>query len=115
MLDRPAGIVAGLSIASLGIGATFVTAFASSLADAEPDEAGLRSAIVGTFHELGGALGVAVLATAAGTGLTAATVDADDFTRAFAVGSIAAGVGVLFALVLVPAVKRPAMDGGHGH
>jgi hypothetical protein len=59
-------MVTGLSIAALGIGATFVTAFTASLADAGPAEGGLRSALVNTFHELGGAAGVAVLSSAAG-------------------------------------------------
>jgi EmrB/QacA subfamily drug resistance transporter len=112
---QPVGVVAGLSVAALGIGATFVTAFTSSLADATPDESGLRSAIVGTFHELGGALGVAVLSTAAGAALTATSVTADDFSHAFTVGAISAGVGVLLAALLVPAVKRHGGAGGHGH
>jgi EmrB/QacA subfamily drug resistance transporter len=114
-LDRAAGIVVGLAVAALGIGAAFVTAFTSSLADAGEQESGLRSAIVGTFHELGGALGVAVLATAAGAGLTAARVGTDDFHRAFTVGAVAAVAGVLLAAVLVPAVRRPSGHGGHGH
>jgi EmrB/QacA subfamily drug resistance transporter len=113
--DRPAGVVGGLAVAALGIGATFVTAFTSSLADAAPDESGLRSAVVGTFHELGGALGVAVLATAAGRALTAGRVAASDFASPFTVGTVAAGVSVIIAAVLVPAVKRPAGAGGHGH
>jgi EmrB/QacA subfamily drug resistance transporter len=111
----PLGIVLGLSLASLGIGATFVTAFTSALADAEQEESGLRSAIVGTFHELGGALGVAALATAAGAGLTATRVDPDDFTRAFTVGAVAGVIGVVLAAVLVPAVKPPAGHAGAGH
>ena len=112
---QPAGIVTGLSLAALGIGATFVTAFTSSLADASPEESGLRSAIVGTFHELGGALGVAVLSAAAGSALTARLVAANDFFRAFAVGTIAALVAVPLAGLLVPAVRKPAAAGGHGH
>ncbi len=111
----PAGIVTGLSLAALGIGATFVTAFTSSLADASPEESGLRSAIVGTFHELGGALGVAVLSAAAGSALTAHLVAANDFFRAFAVGTIVALVAVPLAGLLVPAVRKPAAAGGHGH
>ena len=112
---QPAGIITGFSLASLGIGATFVTAFTSSLADASPEESGLRSAIVGTFHELGGALGVAGLATAAGSALTARLVIADDFFRAFAVGTITALIAIPIAGLLVPAVRKPAAAGGHGH
>jgi hypothetical protein len=53
-------MVTGLSIAALGIGATFVTAFTASLTDAAPAEGGLRSALVNTFHELGGPVGAGV-------------------------------------------------------
>jgi EmrB/QacA subfamily drug resistance transporter len=111
----PVGVVVGLSVASLGIGATFVTAFTASLADAGPDESGLRSAIVGTFHEFGGALGVAALATAAGTALTASRVQGDDFTRAFTIGTVCAMVAVLVSAVLVPTVTRAGEVSGHGH
>ena len=103
---QPAAMVTGLSIASLGIGATFVTAFAASLSDAAPAEAGLRSALVNTFHELGGAAGVAVLSSAAGAGLAAARLASHDFIRAFTVGTVIAAVAVVTAAVLVPAVRR---------
>ncbi len=103
---QPAAMVAGLSIAALGIGATFVTAFTASLTDAAPAEAGLRSALVNTFHELGGAAGVAVLSSAAGAGLVAARLASHDFTRAFTVGAAAAAAALATAAVLVPAVRR---------
>src|SRR6266568_4189670 len=74
---QPAVMVTGLSIATLGIGATFVTAFTASLTDAGSAQAGLRSALVNTFHELGGAAGVAVLSSAAGAGLVTAHLSRD--------------------------------------
>jgi hypothetical protein len=108
---QPAEIVTGLSIATLGIGATFVTAFTASLTDAGPAEAGLRSALVNTFHELGGAAGVAVLSSAAGAGLAAAHLASHDFARAFAMGAAGAAVSVAIAAALVPAVlRKPASD-----
>jgi len=108
---QPAAMVAGLSIAALGIGATFVTAFTASLADAGPDEGGLRSALVSTFHELGGAAGVAVLSSAAGAGLVAAQLAGHDFARAFTVGAAGAAAAVAIAAALVPAVlRKPAGD-----
>jgi len=103
---QPAAMVAGLSIAALGIGASFVTAFTASLTDAAPAEAGLRSALVNTFHELGGAAGVAVLSSAAGAGLLTARLASHDFTHAFTVGAVIAAVAVATAAVLVPAVRR---------
>jgi hypothetical protein len=105
-------MVAGLSIASLGIGATFVTAFTASLTDAGDAEAGLRSALVNTFHELGGAAGVAVLSSAAGAGLVAARLASDDFTRAFTVGAVIAAVAVTAAAALVPAVRPKPPSAG---
>ena len=103
---QPAAMVAGLSIAALGIGATFVTAFTASLTDADPAEGGLRSALVNTFHELGGAAGVAVLSSAAGAGLVMAQFSSHDFAGAFAVGAACAAVALAIAAALVPAVLR---------
>jgi EmrB/QacA subfamily drug resistance transporter len=108
-------LVVGLAVAALGIGATFVTAFTSSLAGARAGEAGLRSAIVNTFHELGGAFGVAALSTAAGSGLVAGQLDPAGFHRAFVVGCVAALASVLATVVLVPSVTRSAESGPHGH
>jgi MFS family permease len=102
---QPAQMVTGLSIAALGIGATFVTAFTASLTDAGPAEGGLRSALVNTFHELGGAAGVAVLSSAAGAGLVAAHLGSHDFARAFTVGAACAVVSMAMAVALVPAVR----------
>ena len=108
---QPVAMVTGLSIAALGIGATFVTAFTASLTDAAPAEGGLRSALVNTFHELGGAAGVAVLSSAAGAGLVTAHLASHDFARAFTVGAAGAAVSVAIAAALVPAVlRKPAGD-----
>ena len=107
---QPALMVTGLSIAALGIGATFVTAFTASLTDAGPAEGGLRSALVNTFHELGGAAGVAVLSSAAGAGLVTAHLGTHDFARAFAVGAACAVASLAIAVALVPAV-RPHRQG----
>jgi EmrB/QacA subfamily drug resistance transporter len=107
----PVGLVAGLAVAALGIGATFVTAFTVALADADPSVAGLRSAIVTTFHELGGAFGVAVLSSAAGAALTASHPLAHDFTTAYTVAAVAAAVSAVIAAVLVPRVTRSSTIG----
>jgi hypothetical protein len=102
---QPALMVTGMSIAALGIGATFVTAFTASLTDADPAEGGLRSALVNTFHELGGAAGVAVLSSATGAGLVTAHLGSHDFARAFAAGAVCAAGSLAIAAALVPAVR----------
>lgn len=105
--------VLGLSVSAVGIGATFVTAFTTALSEAPQAEAGLRSALVNTFHELGGAAGVAVLSTVAGSALVAA--DVRGFTRALTVGAVIAGAAVLVAAGLVPTVLRKAGPGAPAH
>lgn len=103
----PTGLVLGLSLAALGIGPTFVTAFTSALVSADPGTAGLRSALVSTFHELGGAIGVAVLSTIVGSALTAHDPAATDFAPGFTVGSIAALIAAAVAALLIRSPARP--------
>jgi sugar phosphate permease len=69
------------------------------------DEGGLRSALVNTFHELGGAAGVAVLSSAAGAGLVTAHLGSHDFARAFTVAAACAVASLAIAVALVPAVR----------
>jgi EmrB/QacA subfamily drug resistance transporter len=111
----PAQLVTGLSIAALGIGGCFVTAFTASLTDAPAAEGGLRSALVNTFHELGGAAGVAVASTIAGTALVAAHPAAAAFRGAFAAGAACAAAAAVIAAVLVPPVQRDASAGRPVH
>ena len=111
----PAQAVTGMSVASLGIGSCFVTAFTASLADAPAAEGGLRSAIVNTFHELGGAAGVAVLSTVAGAAMVAAHPAASAFRGAFTAGAACALAAAVIAAFLVPSVLRGADDGRPAH
>jgi EmrB/QacA subfamily drug resistance transporter len=104
-------LVLGLGIAAAGLGALFVTAFTAALAGVDAEESGLRSALVNTFHELGGAAGVAVLSTVAGGVLVAVRPAAGDFTRPFAFGAGLAFVCAVLAFVVVPRVQRqPGSD-----
>jgi EmrB/QacA subfamily drug resistance transporter len=111
----PAQAVIGMSVAALGIGCCFVTAFTASLADAEAAEGGLRSAVVNTFHELGGAAGVAVLSAIAGGALVAAHPAASAFRGAFTAGAGCALAAAVIAAFLVPSVLRGADDGRPAH
>jgi len=105
------GTVVGLSVAALGIGAVFVTAFTAALSDAPNHEAGLRSALVNTFHELGGAAGIALLSSAAGNALVLEHPARAAFDSAFRVGAVAGAIGAVLAAVLVPRVHRTAAPG----
>jgi EmrB/QacA subfamily drug resistance transporter len=112
---NPVSLVAGLSLAALGIGATFVTAFTFGLAAVQQEEAGIRSGVINTFHELGGALGVAVLSSVAGASLIAAHPAGAAFTRSFAVAAAVALGGVLLAALLIPPGNVTPGHSGHGH
>lgn len=113
--DRPVALVIGLSVAALGCGAIFVTAFTAALGDAEQAEAGLRSALVNTFHELGGAAGVSLLSSVAGSALAAARPAADAFGHAFLAGAVAAVASAVAATAVVPRAFRHPSDGRPAH
>ncbi|MFP3986608.1 MFS transporter [Streptomyces sp. E11-3] len=106
------GLLPGLAVASLGIGAVFVTATTTALAMVEHREAGLASGVVNTFHEVGGSIGVAVVSTVAATGIEGGA--ASGFTDAFLLCAVAAGVSAVLAIGLVPQGK-PQLSGPHAH
>ncbi|MBB4906039.1 MFS transporter [Actinophytocola algeriensis] len=106
-------VLPGFLLAALGIGPVFVTATTTTLANVPPDEAGVASGVVNTFHELGGSIGVAVVSTVAAAGI-ASTSDIAGFADAYLVCGITAGVAALVAIALVPG-GRPRAVTGHGH
>ncbi|MEU6551479.1 MFS transporter [Streptomyces sp. NPDC046915] len=108
-----ARLLPGLTAASLGVGAVFVTATATALALVEPQRAGLASGVVNTFHEVGGSVGVAVLSTVAASGIDQGAVGG--FRDAFAFSAIVAVVAAVACLVLVPHLKPRTTDIPHVH
>ncbi|MEW2403313.1 MFS transporter [Streptomyces sp. NPDC046862] len=106
-------LLPGFAVASLGIGAVFVTATTTALAMVEHHEAGLASGVVNTFHEVGGSIGVAVVSTVAASGIERGMVGG--FTDAFAACAAAAAVGAAVAVGLVPRGKPQMTGGPHVH
>jgi predicted MFS family arabinose efflux permease len=106
-------LLPGFVIASLGIGAVFVTATTTALAMVEHQEAGLASGVVNTFHEVGGSIGVAVVSTVAASGF--ARGSADGFGDAFTVCAVTAAAGAVVSLGLVPRGKPQSTGGPHVH
>ncbi len=107
----PAGL-----LTAAGLGASFVPVTITAMSGVAPAEAGLASGLVNTSRQVGGALGLAVLATVA-TAHTAdlagaAAPNAADLTagfqRAFEVGAGFALVGALVALLAVQVRQRRA-------
>ncbi|MEU0170322.1 MFS transporter [Streptomyces iakyrus] len=106
-------LMPGFVVASLGIGAVFVTATTTALAMVGHQEAGLASGVVNTFHEVGGSVGVAVASTVAASGFERGEVGG--FTDAFTVCAVVAAVSVAVGLVLVPQGKPQMTGGPHVH
>jgi EmrB/QacA subfamily drug resistance transporter len=100
---------------ALGIGLAFVPVTIAAMAGSAPHESGLASGLVNTSRQVGGSLGLAVLATIA----TARTADlaghvalrpalASGFHHAFVVGGVIAGVGAITSAFVLPHVRPPA-------
>ena len=93
-------------LAAIGLGLAFVTSTIAAVSGVDEHEAGLASGLINTSQEVGGALGLAVLATVA----TSTTNDAtgppaqaltDGFQNAFLAGAGIALLGLVATLVLI--------------
>ncbi|WP_433411575.1 MFS transporter [Microtetraspora malaysiensis] len=109
----PAVMVTGLTVASIGLGAVFVSGTTTALALAAPEESGLASGVVNTFHELGGAVGVAVVSSLAAPSLIGPVLTG--FSTAFTSWAVIGAVAALVALALLPPGRLPAFDGPRVH
>jgi hypothetical protein len=99
-------MVIGVAVAGAGIGSVFVVASATSLGQVAPEEAGLASGIVSTFHEFGASLGAAVISSVAAASITGVSVSG--IQRGLAVAAATAVVTGVAALVVLPRPKRVA-------
>jgi EmrB/QacA subfamily drug resistance transporter len=101
-----AHLLPGFVILGLGVGLVFPAVSVTAMSEVDHDGAGLASGLMMTAHEVGAALGVAVLSAIAANGPFAdfAAGYGDGFVAA---ALIAAGLAVV-ALVAMPAVRPPA-------
>lgn len=109
-------ILPGLIALGLGVGMVFVPVSVTSMAGIPASHAGVASGFLMTGHEVGAALGVAILsavASSAGT-LTTAAGAADAFSAGFIGAAVMSSVVAVFALIRMPAT-RVAGGGGHMH
>jgi EmrB/QacA subfamily drug resistance transporter len=106
------GLVPGFALFSFGIGPAFVCATTAAMNGLPHRDAGLASGLVNTAHELGAALGVAVIATIVGAGLeggASGPPDPGGFDNAFtACATIAAAAALAAAFLLPPGRPDPS-------
>ena len=111
-------------LAAIGLGLSFVPVTIAAVTGTRPHEAGLASGLVNTAQQVGGALGLAILATIANS-RTNAVMHAGQhnvgialtkgFERAFLVGAGFALVGAALTIVLISSRdSRVALAGGAG-
>jgi EmrB/QacA subfamily drug resistance transporter len=96
-------LLPGLVVLGFGMGLGFPATSITAMTDIREDTAGLASGITSTAHELGGALGVAILAAIAAGGSSIAAGD----HAAFAAAAVGGAALVGLASTIVPSV-RPA-------
>jgi EmrB/QacA subfamily drug resistance transporter len=105
----------GFLIAAAGIGPAFVTATATTMANVPSGEAGVASGVINTFHELGGAIGVAIVSTVAAGSIAAAAPEVGGFQDALTVCAITAAVAAVLAFAILPGGRPASAAVGHGH
>jgi hypothetical protein len=97
-----ADLLPGMLVAGLGLGVALVGVSVSVLTGAAEQETGMLSGLNTTGHEIGGSLGIAVLATvAAGTPGSAAALTSGIGDAFLVAGAVAAAASVL-ALAILP-------------
>jgi MFS family permease len=112
------GLLPGLLLLGLGLGLVFVSVSITAMHGIPPQHAGAASGFLMTGHEVGAALGVAVLSAVASTAgdLTDAVGAAQAISRGFTAAAILAVVFAVIAFWRMPAVRIEAGTGGmHMH
>ncbi|MCW2761605.1 MAG: transporter [Marmoricola sp.] len=109
-------VLPSLCALGLGVGMVFVPVSVTSMAGIPASHAGVASGFLMTGHEIGAALGVAVLSAVAGSAgsLVTATGAADAFSAGFIGAAVMGAVFAAFALLRMPA-DRVTGAGGHMH
>ena len=94
----------------------FVPVSVTSMAGIPASHAGVASGFLMTGHEVGAALGVAVLSAVASTAgtLTTPAGAADAFSAGFIGAAVLGAVFAIFALLRMPATRATG-GGGHLH
>ena len=112
-------VLPSMILLGFGAGIAFNPVLLAAMNDVEPQEAGLASGIVNTSFMMGGALGLAVLASLAASRTHTLTGNGDSAVQALTGGyHLAFLVGALFAVAAAAigaTLLRTSMAPSHGH
>jgi len=89
-------LIVATSVAAFGIGAVFVASAGSLFSAVQPQEAGVASAALSTFHEFGAATGVSAVSSVAAAALVTPAPDA--FAPGYWFAAVVAAVAALLSL-----------------
>jgi EmrB/QacA subfamily drug resistance transporter len=100
-------VLPGMLVAGVGLGIILVSVSVAVLTGAADEETGMLSGLNTTGHEIGGSLGIAVLATiaAGATGPTAAAGLASGIGDAYLAAAVIAGAASAAAFVILPSAR----------
>ena len=111
-------LLAPLLLVGLGVGTSFPSLMTLAMSGATPEDSGLASGVVSTSMQVGGAIGLAVLATLAaqrtdnkladGAGQLAALNSG--YHLAYVIGAILVGLAVVIAVTVLREVPRPSPE-----
>ncbi len=110
-------VLPGLLVLGLGVGMVFVAVSVSAMSGIPAQHAGMASGFLMTGHEVGAALGVAVLSAVAATAgsLTDAGGVAAGFSRGFIVAAAVAALVAVVAFVRMPSARLTGSAQMHMH
>ncbi len=105
--NYPVDVLGPSLLTAAGIGLSFVPVTIAAMSGVAPAQAGLASGVINTSRQVGGSVGLAILATLAAQRTQAVAGGGPEalvagFQRAFLVGALFAAAGVAAAALLVP-------------
>ncbi len=109
-------VLPSMLVLGLGVGMAMNPVLLAAMSDVKPSESGLASGLVNTSFMMGGALGLAVLASIAASRTDSSAASGDDhlaaltsgYHAAFLVGALFAGVAAAVAAALIRATPATA-------
>ena len=93
-------LVIALAIGSVGLGGLFVVSSVSAFSTVAPEETGITSGALSTFHELGAAIGVSAASSIAAASLTGSGTEG--ITTTFGVAALVALAAALISTAALP-------------